>query len=101
MVADPLSPHAVATELRERGLLVDPGRELRGGIGAADLGGKRVLITYPMRDSAFRPKQVLPRMRGGCRDVRVVELPDARHYFVEDAPDAVADAIVDRFAPRE
>lgn len=66
-----------------------------------DLGDKQVLITYPMRDAAFRAKDVLPRMRSAFRDVRVVELPEAKHYFVEDAPAEVADAVVDRFARPE
>jgi haloalkane dehalogenase len=61
------------------------------------LGGKRVLITFPMRDSAFPARQVLPRMRAAFSDARVVELPHARHFFVEDAPDEVAAAVLDRF----
>jgi haloalkane dehalogenase len=62
-----------------------------------ELGGKRALVAYPMRDAAFRPREVLPRLRSAFGDVRVIELPDAKHYFVEDAPDRVARAIVDRF----
>jgi haloalkane dehalogenase len=68
------------------------------------LGGKRTLITYPMADAAFRPGSVLPRMRSAFTDAVVVELPDASHYFVEDAPDVVAAAIAARFpvsSPRE
>ena len=61
------------------------------------LGGTRTLITYPMADAAFRPRQVLPRMRSTFTDAVIVELPDANHYFVEDAPDEVADAVVARF----
>lgn len=61
------------------------------------LGAKRVLITFPMRDSAFRAADVLPRMRAAFSDVKVVELPEAKHFFVEDAPDQVAAAIVERF----
>jgi haloalkane dehalogenase len=62
-----------------------------------ELGAKRVLITFPMRDVAFRADRVLPRMREAFSDARVVELPRAKHYFVEDAPDEVAEAIADRF----
>ena len=62
-----------------------------------ELGAKRVLITFPMRDVAFRADRVLPRMREAFSDARVVELPQAKHYFVEDAPDEVAEAIADRF----
>ena len=64
------------------------------------LGAKRALITFPMRDAAFRPDDVLPRLRSSFSDVTVVELRDAGHYFVEDAPDEVAAAVVDRFAAR-
>jgi haloalkane dehalogenase len=62
------------------------------------LGGKRTLITYPMADAAFRPVHVLPRMRSTFSEAVVVELPNAKHLFVEDAPDEVAAAIVARFA---
>jgi haloalkane dehalogenase len=61
------------------------------------LGGKPVLITFPMQDAAFRPRDVLPRMRRAFRDAEVVELANAKHFFVEDAPEEVAAAIIDRF----
>ena len=64
------------------------------------LGAKRALITFPMRDLAFRPDDVLPRLRSSFSDAMVVELERAGHYFVEDAPDEVAAAIADRFASR-
>ena len=63
----------------------------------AKLGNKRALITYPMKDVAFRPADTLPRMRAAFADVEVVELPEAGHYFVEDAPDEVAAAVAARF----
>ncbi len=65
-----------------------------------ELGAKRALITFPMRDSAFRPDEVLPRLRTSFSDAVVVELEDAGHYFVEDAPDEVAAAVADRFRSR-
>lgn len=65
-----------------------------------ELGRKPALITFPMRDAAFRPQDVLGRMRSSFSDAAVVELEDAGHYFVEDAPDEVAAAVADRFAPR-
>jgi pimeloyl-ACP methyl ester carboxylesterase len=43
-------------------------------------------ITYPMRDFAFPHKQVLPKMRAAFKDVSVVDLPRAKHFFLEDAP---------------
>ncbi len=64
------------------------------------LGAKRALITFPMRDSAFRPDDVLPRLRSSFSDATLVELEDAGHYFVEDAPDEVAAAVAARFPSR-
>ena len=61
------------------------------------LGGKRALIVWPMRDVAFRARDALPRVRAAFSDAVVVELPDARHYMQEDAPDEIARAIRDRF----
>jgi haloalkane dehalogenase len=61
------------------------------------LGSKRVLITFPLRDIAFPPGATLPRMRDPFSDARVVELPQAKHYFLEDASEEVAAAIVERF----
>ncbi len=65
-----------------------------------ELGTKRVLITFPMRDAAFRPDDVLPRLRSPFSDTTVVELERAGHYFVEDAPNEVAAAVTDRFPSR-
>jgi haloalkane dehalogenase len=62
------------------------------------LGDKRVLITFPMRDRAFPAASVLPRMRETFSDAHVTELPNAKHFFVEDAPHDVATAIRERFA---
>ena len=62
-----------------------------------ELGAKPALITFPMRDGAFRPGEVLPRLRGAFTDVTVVELENAGHFFVEDAPGEVADAVAARF----
>src|SRR3954453_16623850 len=61
------------------------------------LGAKRVLITFPIRDVAFPPANVRPKMRAAFSDADVVELPEAKHFFVEDAPADVAAAIVERF----
>ena len=62
------------------------------------LGGKRTLLTWPMRDTAFPAKTTLPRARAAFEDVHVVELTSARHYFQEDAATEVATAITDRFS---
>jgi haloalkane dehalogenase len=61
------------------------------------LGGKRALITFPMQDAAFRPRDVLPRMRVAFPDAEVVELTNAKHFFVKDAPEQVAEAVADQF----
>jgi len=62
----------------------------------AKLGGKPALITWGMKDLGFRPSMI-GRMRDAFRDVVVVELDGARHYIQEDAPAAIADAIMRRF----
>ena len=62
-----------------------------------ELGGKRTLITWPMRDIAFPAKKLLPRMRETFTDHVVVELPNAKHYLQEDAPQEVSRAVRERF----
>ena len=62
------------------------------------LGDKRVLVTWPRRDVAF-PAKTLPRLVAAFRDVTVVELPRAKHFFLEDDRGEVAAAIRARFAP--
>lgn len=63
----------------------------------ARLGAKPALMVWGMKDLAFRPKLILPRMRSAFPDHVVVELAGAKHYIQEDAPDEIADAIVKRF----
>ncbi|OBH08408.1 haloalkane dehalogenase [Mycobacterium sp. E1747] len=63
----------------------------------AKLGAKPALFVWGMKDFAFRPGPSLPRMRGTFPDHVVVELPDAKHFIQEDAPDQIAAAIVERF----
>jgi haloalkane dehalogenase len=62
----------------------------------AHLGAKPALIAWGMKDFAFRPGMI-PRMRSAFRDVTVLELPDAKHYIQEDAPEEIAAAIARRF----
>jgi haloalkane dehalogenase len=62
------------------------------------LADQRVLITYPMRDPEFPAKTALPRMREIFSDAEIRELPAAKHFFLEDAPQEVAAAILERFA---
>lgn len=61
------------------------------------LGDKPVVAVWPMRDLAFRAAQMVPRFRAAFGDMTLVELPNARHFIGEDAPDDVARAVAARF----
>jgi haloalkane dehalogenase len=63
----------------------------------AKLGAKPALLVWGMKDFAFRPGPMIPRMRATFPDHVVVELPDAKHFIQEDAPEAIAAAIIERF----
>jgi haloalkane dehalogenase len=63
----------------------------------AKLGAKPALLVWGMKDIAFRPRVLLPRMRAAFSDHTLVELPNAKHYIQEDAPAEIADAIAERF----
>ncbi|KIA63394.1 haloalkane dehalogenase [Nocardia vulneris] len=63
----------------------------------ASLGDKPVLAVWGMRDMAFRPGACLPRVRAAFTDLEVVELPGARHFIQEHAPQEIAAAIAKRF----
>jgi haloalkane dehalogenase len=63
----------------------------------AKLGSKPALLVWGMKDFAFRPGPTLPRMRATFPDHVLVELPDAKHFIQEDAPDRIAAAIIERF----
>jgi haloalkane dehalogenase len=60
------------------------------------LASKPALLVWGMKDMAFRPS-LLARMKGVFPDRVVVELPDAKHYIQEDAPNEIITAIIDRF----
>jgi haloalkane dehalogenase len=62
------------------------------------LATKPVLVTYPMADRAFPAKTTLPRFRATFDDIRIVELPNTKHFFLEDQTSRVAEAISSRFA---
>jgi haloalkane dehalogenase len=62
----------------------------------AKLASKPVLLVWGMKDMAFRPK-FLARMKSVFPDRVVVELPEAKHYIQEDAPDEIITAIIARF----
>ncbi|MDH6678469.1 haloalkane dehalogenase [Rhodococcus sp. LBL1] len=88
-----------------RGLAVMPGqiRAARPLLDQLDrdvpalLGDKPVVLVWGMRDMVFRPNACIPRMRAAFTDLDVVELPRARHFIQEHAPDAIAEAIAERF----
>lgn len=61
------------------------------------LGDKPALLVWGMKDFAFRPGPCLPRMRATFPDHVLVELPRAKHFIQEDAPEEIAAAIIERF----
>ncbi|TQF68406.1 haloalkane dehalogenase [Rhodococcus spelaei] len=61
------------------------------------LGAKPALLVWGMKDTAFKPGACLPRMKATFPNHVLVELPTAKHYIQEDAPDVIADAIAERF----
>jgi haloalkane dehalogenase len=63
----------------------------------AKLGSKPALLVWGMKDFAFKPGPNIPRMRTAFPDHVLVELPDAKHYIQEDAPERITQAIIDRF----
>lgn len=62
-----------------------------------NLGSKPALLVWGSRDLAFPPRPTLPRMRAAFPDHVLVELPHAKHFIQEDAPERIAQAIVERF----
>nr|WP_158019122.1 haloalkane dehalogenase [Mycobacterium basiliense] len=63
----------------------------------AKLGAKPALLVWGMKDFAFRPGQMIPRMRTTFPDHVLVELPTAKHFIQEDEPEEIAAAIMRRF----
>jgi haloalkane dehalogenase len=63
----------------------------------ATLSTKPALLVWGMKDLALRPSPTIPRMRATFPDHVVVELPIAKHFIQEDAPDRIAQAITERF----
>ncbi len=88
-----------------RALAVTP-REIRAARPLLDhlsrevpalLGRKPTLAVWGMRDVVFRPKSCIPRIRDVFADLDVVELPHARHFIQEHAPEEIVSAITKRF----
>lgn len=63
----------------------------------ATLGAKPALLVWGMKDFVFKPARLLPRMQATFADNVTVELPHARHYIQEDAPEEIAQEITKRF----
>src|SRR5262249_50596168 len=63
----------------------------------AKLGDKPALFVWGMKDFAFAPGPAIPRLRPTFPDPPLVELPEAKHFIQEDAPEQIAAAIIDRF----
>jgi haloalkane dehalogenase len=63
----------------------------------ATLGAKPALLVWGMKDVAFKPRHILPRMQATFHGNVTVELPHAKHYIQEDAPGEIAQAITKRF----
>jgi haloalkane dehalogenase len=61
------------------------------------LGAKPALLVWGMKDVAFRPGPNVPRMRAAFSDHEFIELPAAKHYIQEDAPERITEAIRGRF----
>jgi len=109
--------HRLSAEVMQHYRAVQPNAEARKGVAEmpkqilaahplldrlaaevpAQLGTRPALLVWGMKDFAFRPGPTLPRMRATFPDHVVVELPDAKHFIQEDAPDQIAAAIIDRF----
>ncbi|MBI2973613.1 MAG: alpha/beta fold hydrolase [Armatimonadetes bacterium] len=61
------------------------------------LGSKSALLVWGMRDPWFRASAYVPRIRAAFFDCMVVELPKAKLFIQEDAPQEIARAITERF----
>jgi haloalkane dehalogenase len=62
------------------------------------LGSKPTLLVWGMEDKlTFRPSVFLPPMQAAFPDHELVQLPGAKHYIQEDAPQDIAEAILKRF----
>jgi haloalkane dehalogenase len=63
----------------------------------ASLAARPALLVWGLKDFAFKPARFLPRMQATFPRNVTVELPHARHYIQEDAPEQIAQAITERF----
>lgn len=96
--AQPPGARQGVAELPRQLLAARPLLERLSGDVPATLGAKPALLLWGMKDLAFRAAHLLPRMQSAFADSVTVELPHARHYIQEDAPEEIARAITKRFA---
>ncbi len=68
--------------------------EVRAGLDA--LIDKPALLTWGMKDFAF-PPPVRAQWSRLLSDAVSIDLPEAGHYIQQEAPDAIVDAILERF----
>ena len=61
------------------------------------LGSKPALFVWGMKDPAFGLAAVLSQLQDAFPDNVLIRLPQANHFIQEDAPDAIAEAIIQRF----
>jgi len=61
------------------------------------LGSKPALFVWGMKDPGFPLASTWSRLQDTFPDNVVVRLPQANHFIQEDAPDAIAEAILKRF----
>jgi len=78
--------------LAARPLFARPARDV-----PATLASKPALLMWGMKDFAFRHQSMLPRIQATFPSNLTVELPRARHYIQEDAPEEIAQAITNSF----
>jgi haloalkane dehalogenase len=64
----------------------------------ATLTDRPIVLVQGKKDPAFASERTLDRWRSTFPDHRVVVLPEAGHYIQEDAPEAIVEAIIERFA---
>jgi len=64
----------------------------------ATLTDRPIVLVQGKKDPAFGSERTLDRWRATFPDHRVVVLPEAGHYIQEDAPEAIVQAIIERFA---
>jgi haloalkane dehalogenase len=74
-------------------LLADLERDVK-----SKLGDKPALLVWGHKDLGFRRGPTVARIRAAFSDIETLDLPNAGHYFQEEAPDEVVAAINKRFA---